>query len=142
MTIYFDTNIFIYLSDENSAYFLQVKDLIQYCEDNKIKIATSVETIQEIIHFSINTQDLPFGFNTANKTLDLVDELYILDRKTVENYLTIVNKYRNRESRDFIHLATCINQKIGTIITYDHGFKKFKEIKVFTPQEFLNKFNL
>ncbi|PIQ71297.1 hypothetical protein COV87_04180 [Candidatus Roizmanbacteria bacterium CG11_big_fil_rev_8_21_14_0_20_37_16] len=142
MTIYFDTNIFIYLSDENSAYFLQVKDLIQYCEDNKIKIATSVETIQEIIHFSINTQDLPFGFNTANKTLDLVDELYILDKKTVENYLTIVNKYRNRESRDFIHLATCINQKIGTIITYDHGFKKFKEIKVFTPQEFLNKFNL
>jgi len=142
MTIYFDTNIFIYLSDENSAYFLQVKDLIQYCEDNKIKIATSVETIQEIIHFSINTQDLPFGFNTANKTLDLVDELYILDKKTVENYLTIVNKYRNRESRDFIHLATCINQKIGAIITYDHGFKKFKEIKVFTPQEFLNKFNL
>ena len=71
-----------------------------------------------------------------------MDELYILDRKTVENYLTIVNKYRNRESRDFIHLATCINQKIGTIITYDHGFKKFKEIKVFTPQEFLNKFNL
>ncbi|MEK7523090.1 MAG: type II toxin-antitoxin system VapC family toxin [Patescibacteria group bacterium] len=139
MIIYFDTNIFIYLSDENSAYFLQVKDLIQYCEDNKIKIATSVETIQEIIHFSINTKDLSFGFSTANKTLDLVDELFNLDRKTIENYLTIVNKYKNRESRDFIHLATCLNQKLTIIITYDRGFKKFKEIKALTPKEFLGK---
>ena len=139
MIIYFDTNIFIYLSYENSAYFLQVKDLIQYCEDNKIKIATSVETIQEIIHFSINTKDLSFGFSTANKTLDLVDELFNLDRKTIENYLTIVNKYKNRESRDFIHLATCLNQKLTIIITYDRGFKKFKEIKALTPKEFLGK---
>ena len=139
MIIYFDTNIFIYLSDENSAYFLQVKDLIQYCEDNKIKIATSVETIQEIIHFSINTKDLSFGFSTANKTLDLVDELFNLDRKTIENYLTIVNKYKNRESRDFIHLATYLNQKLTIIITYDRGFKKFKEIKALTPKEFLGK---
>ena len=139
MIIYFDTNIFIYLSDENSAYFLQVKDLIQYCEDNKIKIATSVETIQEIIHFSINTKDLSFGFSTANKTLDLVDELFNLDSKTIENYLTIVNKYKNRESRDFIHLATCLNQKLTIIITYDRGFKKFKEIKALTPKEFLGK---
>ena len=128
MTIYFDTNIFIYLSKANSVYFLQVKNLIQYCLNSNIKIVTSVETIQEIIHFSINTKNLPFGFETANKTLDLVDELYILDRKTIENYLILVNKYKSRESRDFIHLASCLNQKVNTIITYDHGFKKFKEI--------------
>ena len=139
MTIYFDTNIFIYLSKANSVYFLQVKNLIQYCLNSNIKIVTSVETIQEIIHFSINTKNLPFGFETANKTLDLVDELYILDRKTIENYLILVNKYKNRESRDFIHLASCLNQKVNTIITYDHGFKKFKEIKSLTPKEFLAK---
>ena len=139
MIIYFDTNIFVYLTQEDSTYFLQIKNLIQYCEDNKIKIATSVETIQEIIHYSINTKNLSFGFDTAKRTLELVDELFILDRNIINTYLVLVNKYKNRESRDFIHLASCLNQKIGTIITYDHGFKKFKELKALTPKEFLAK---
>lgn len=139
MTIYFDTNIFIYLSREDSQYFLHVKDLIQYCQDNRTKIITSVETIQEIIHYSINTKNLSIGLNTAKRALELVDELVILDKKIVDIYLILVNKYRNRESRDSIHFASCLYQKIGTIITYDHGFKKFKELKSFTPEEFLAK---
>lgn len=139
MTIYFDTNIFVYLVRKDSLYFLQIKNLIQHCEDNKIKIVTSVETIQEIIHFSINTKSLSFGLGTANRVLELVDELFILNRDIINTYLVLVNKYKNRDSRDFIHLASCLNQKIGTFITYDHGFKKFKELKTLTPEEFLAK---
>ncbi len=137
MSIYFDTNVFIYLSNRQLPFFKEIKNLIQYCQDKNIKIATSVETIQEIIYYAQNIKQLSFGLQASQKTLALTDELLILDKNIIYSYLTYVKKYKNRESRDFIHLATCHHQKIDVFITCDKGFKKFHEINSMTPAEFL-----
>lgn len=140
MSIYFDTNVFIYLSNQQLSFYKEIKKLIKYCQDNKIQIVTSVETIQEIVHYAQNIKQLSFGLQTSQKILALTDKLCILDKDIINLYLAYVKKYKNRESRDFIHLATCHYEKIDMFITCDKGFKKFKEIKSVTPDEFLRTF--
>ncbi|MBI2020712.1 type II toxin-antitoxin system VapC family toxin [Candidatus Daviesbacteria bacterium] len=137
-SLYLDTNIFIYLADKNSPYHKSCQALINYCQDKKILIATSTETIQEIIHYAKNTKQLKVGLKVAKKVLELIDQLYSIDENTIKIYLEKVELYKNAKSRDIIHLGVCLRNKLDTIITYDKEFKSFKEIKVLPPQEILD----
>lgn len=140
MRIYLDTNIFIYFSDKKSLFYKKSFDLIKYCQNNNVSIITSVETIQEIIHFSKRRKKIKMGVETSRKTLSLVDELLTIDRNTIEIFLRIINKTKTTESRDSLHIASCLQNKIHVLITYDKELKKFKEIRALNPNEFLRSF--
>jgi len=135
---YLDSNIFIYLSDRKSKFYLKCLEFINHCMRGDILIITSVETFQEIIYYSKRINKLKEGLNSARTTYKIVDEILSIDEKIIEEYLRLVERYKNADSRDIIHLAVSLENNIETIITYDKGFKKFKEIKAVTPEEFLN----
>ena len=141
-SVYIDTNLFLYLSEKKSSFYLESVELIRHLKNDRTLILTSSESIQEIVYVSQKMKKLSYGLKTIEKVFEVIDELLSINKKTINYYLDLVIKHSTSDSRDSLHVATCIENKIGTIITYDYGFKKFKEIKVFTPQEFLNKFNL
>lgn len=136
-SLYLDTNIFIYLADESSNFHKDCLNLINFCQNKKILIFTSAETIQEIIHYSQNTKQLQKGLLVAKSVLKLADEVCSVNKKTIDIYLEQVEKYTSRTSRDLIHLSVCIENRLDKIITYDQDFNLFKGIKAFKPQEFL-----
>ena len=136
--LYFDTNIFIYLSDNSSPYYSRCSDLLKSCEANDVPIATSTETIQEIIHYAINTKQLLKSITLANKVLELVDYLYPVSKPTIELYLLQAQMYKTLESRDLIHFSVCLENRIKDIATYDKKFKTFKNLRAITPEEILN----
>jgi len=138
-SVYIDTNVFMYLSDKKSPFYFISSRLIKYLKKQRILVFTSVETIQEIIHFSQNTKQLAYGIKTSLKTLETVDKLLEINQKMILNYLKLVGNYKNVESRDLLHLTVSMENNINLIISYDKDFKKFKEIKAFTPKEFLAK---
>lgn len=138
-SVYIDTNIFLYLSDKKSPFCLTSSKLIEYLKNQRILVLTSVETVQEIIHFSQNTKQLAYGIKTAEKILETVDQILEINRKIILDYLKFVRIYKNVESRDLLHLAVSLDNKVDLIISYDKDFKKFKEIKALTPKEFLAK---
>lgn len=138
-SVYIDTNVFIYLSDKKSPFYLLSSKLIKHLKKQKILVFTSVETIQEIIHFSQNTKQLTYGIKTAEKTLETVDQILEINQKTILNYIKLVKIYKNVESRDILHLTVSLENNVNLMISYDKDFKKFKELKALTPKEFLAK---
>lgn len=136
--LYIDTNFFLYLSDPSSPFYISCHKFIKYCNQEKVLISTSVETIQEIIHYTKNTKQLDHGLKTATKVLSLVNELLPINMSTIEIYLKYASVYKSAGSRDLIHLATCLENKIDKIITFDKDFAKFKEIKTIQPQAIIN----
>lgn len=136
-SLYLDTNIFIYLADKSSIFYKDCLDFINFCQNKKIIITTSTETIQEIIHYAKNTKQLPKGLTVARSALKLVDEIFTINKKTIEIYLEQTEKYPSRTSRDIIHLSVCMENRLDKIITFDKDFKLFKKLKTFQPQEFL-----
>lgn len=141
MDLYLDTNIFIYLADNSSPFNKSCRDLIKFCQKHKIRITTSTETFQEIIHYAKNTKQLSSGIIIAEKVLLLIDGIYSIDKKTIEIYLQQVKKYSSAKSRDLIHLAVCLENEISEIITFDKDFKQFKEIRTITPADFISNFD-
>ena len=138
-SVYIDTNVFLYISNETSSFCLESVELVKYLKKNNVLILTSTETIQEIIYVALKTKKLNYGLKTIEKVFGIIDELLSINKKTISFYLDLVVKHQTIDSRDSLHAATCIENKIPIIITYDHGFKKFKEIKAFTPKEYLEK---
>lgn len=137
--LYLDTNIFIYLSDENSPHYQTCSRLIEFCQRKKVSLSTCTETFQEIIHLYKNLRQLGDGIKITEYVLDLVDIIYPITQETIEIYLSKVKIYRTSSSRDLIHLSVGLENKLDKIITIDKGFKKFKEIKILKPAEVLNQ---
>lgn len=135
-SVYVDTNIFLYLSEKTSSFYLESVELIKYLKKNKVLILTSAESIQEIVYVALKMKRLNYGLKTIEKVFEIIDELLSINKKTINIYLNLVTKYLTSDSRDSLHSAACIENNIKTIITYDHGFKKFKELKALTPKEF------
>lgn len=136
-SLYLDTNIFIYLADESSKFHTDCLDFINFCQNKKISISTSTETIQEIIHYSKNTKQFSKGLLVAKSVLKLVDEVYSVNKKTIELYLEQTEIYPSRISRDIIHLSVCLENRLNKIITFDQDFNLFKGIKAYKPKDFL-----
>ena len=133
--VYLDTNFFLYLSDKSSPFYLSCNKFLKQCDKEKTIIYTSAETIQEIIHYSKNIKQLRKGLKAANKALSLVDSLFAVNKTTIDIYLKYAVIYQNAGSRDLIHLAVCLENKIDKIVTFDKDFGKFKEIQILNPQE-------
>lgn len=135
---YLDTNFFIYLADRSFPFHLNCKKFIRYCQKENILIATSTETIQEIIHYTKNTKQLQLGLRAAKKTIQVTDAVIPVSKETIKIYLKYVSIYKSSTSRDLIHLAVCLENKIDKIVTFDKDFTKFKEIKILYPQDITN----
>ncbi|MBI2595361.1 type II toxin-antitoxin system VapC family toxin [Candidatus Daviesbacteria bacterium] len=134
--LYLDTNIFIYLSDAQSIYHKDSQAFINYCQREKILVATSAETIQEIIHYSKNTKQLKKGLILAGVVLKMVDELFPVTQTTIRIFLEEVKRYPNIKSRDLVHFSTCLENKIERLVTYDREFTSLKGVKVLNPANF------
>lgn len=134
---YFDTNIFLYLFNKNSQFYVPCRQVLHVCQKNKILIYTSAETFQEIIHYAKNTKQLEDGLRICEASMRLGQEVLEVTRITIEIYLEKVRKYPKIGSRDIIYLATCLTNNLNTIVTYDKDFKKFKEIQSHTPEEII-----
>ncbi len=138
MTVYLDTNFFIYLADPDSDYQNQCANLVKYCQKNNIQLATSVETIQEIIHYAKNTKQIEKGLETAQLTQEIIDFLLPVSADTIKIYLTQTKQYLSPESRDLLHLASCLENDIKYCISFDKDFLKFSRLKTLTPTQLIN----
>lgn len=135
--IYIDTNVFIYRGAENDLNHENSKRLIDFIIENRLDATTSTETIQEIIHFLQRVNDLNSGIRISKLVLKQIKYLMVVDVKVINVYLMLIEKYPKADSRDVLHLACAVTSNIQIIITYDKGFKKFKEVQALTPAEYL-----
>ena len=136
--IYLDTNIFIYSADKESPKYHRCLSFFEVSSKNGIELTTSTETIQEVIYLSQNTKQLHKGLFIVQHLREMVHSLLSVDNEVIENYLRLVKKHPIIKSRDSMQAATAITNNVGIIITYDKDFKKFKEIKAQTPEEFMS----
>jgi uncharacterized protein len=126
--IFVDSNVFIYavgrphpLKEEARRFFLE-------SSRKGKRLVTSAEVLQELIHVY-----LPAGrMETMDNALELaragIDTILPILPETVFHARHLVTKHPELTARDLIHLATCQNQKIHEIKTFDRAliaaFKK------------------
>lgn len=124
--VYLDVNVFIYFADENSNFYPEAEKLIELIGLVKIKSSTSLETLQEIVHSAKKLKQTKRGVSICQDIIKLIPTLYPVNLEVIRKYLYMAGKFPGLESRDCIHLATCLVNKVKTLVTEDRKLLKVK----------------
>ena len=95
---------------------------------NRQRLVTDAEVLQEILHryTAINRRD---GIQPAfDALLNIVDQVFAVDRANAERAKEIVMGYPKMSARDAMHLAVMEAQDIDQIASFDAGFDGFPGI--------------
>ena len=129
---YFDTNIFIYLLEENPQYFQATVDLAAYLESIQCKIFTSELTLAECLvkpfaDNDIQSQDA-YVQSIANSAFLTVEPI---TKKTLIRAAQLRAKLKNKLP-DSIHLATALDCDCDLFVGNDKKIKTQGIIKTIT----------
>jgi predicted nucleic acid-binding protein len=95
------------------------------------RLATDAEVLQEILHryTAINRRN---AIEPAMKfTLDLVDEVFPIEKVDVFRASEITRSHNRFSARDSIHLAIMERYKIRSILSFDADFESWPGLRRF-----------
>jgi len=120
---FLDTNIFIYLIEENPSYLNQVYKLLEFLEKNKYEIVTSTLTLGEILTkpYKDNRMDLVKrykSFFSEMKLIELNSEIASLFAKVRADYKI--------KTPDAVQLASAVYAKANLFVTNDDRLSRFE----------------
>ena len=140
MIFYLDTNIVIYATSSNSPFARQAGVLLEKCFNEEISAVISTETIQEIIFYSQKNECLSQGLVICKTLFDNLPNLVAVNQDVIKIYLKLVSKNDcGVESRDYLHLAACLNSQIPYLVTEDKALQKtqVKGLKIISIKQAL-----
>lgn len=127
--ILIDSNVPMYLVGAPHPHKIDAQRLLEQLVTNRERLVTDAEVLQEILHryVALHRRDaIQPAFDTL---LGIVDQVFAVDRETVERARQIVMGWPRLSARDAVHLAAMQQNGIEQIMTFDSGFDGFPGIK-------------
>jgi predicted nucleic acid-binding protein len=124
-----DSNVFIYAALNAEDYGSKARSLLQRIRQGEEQAETSALTIDEILWTIKKHRNLEDALSAGEAFLNFPNlELTWVTGELVGSALTLVRKY-HLNTRDAIHAATAIKEKVDYIVSTDPHFDKIKELK-------------
>ena len=126
--IFVDSNIPMYLVGAPQPVRVDAQVLVERCVAGGERIVTDAEVLQEILHrySSIGRKE---AIGPALKVLlNLVDEVFPIDRNIVMRASEIVQGSAGLSARDAVHLAAMERHRITRIMSFDSDFDRWPGI--------------
>lgn len=134
MTAFIDTSVIMYAAGGEHSDRAACRRVLERVADGSIDTVTSTEVVQEILHrFARGRRDV--GVRMARSVLDLFDELIPIDRQSIAGAVSLYADHPQLSARDALHVATCVDNAIGEIVSVDSGFDAVAEVRRIEPSE-------
>jgi uncharacterized protein len=99
----------------------------------QIEAITSAEIVQEILHRYVAVRRSSEGVRIAREALIQFRPVLPLTDAVIRRVPDLVERYPSLEARDLVHVATCLEEGMDTIISPDTGFDAVSEINRLDP---------
>jgi len=121
--VFWDTNLFIYLIEENKLHLNKVHNLLQFLEENEYEIITSTLTLGEILTkpYKDNRLDLVETYKDFFSDMELVE----LNSEIASLFAQIRADY-GIKTPDAVQLASAIYAKADLFVTNDDRLSWFE----------------
>jgi predicted nucleic acid-binding protein len=133
---FLDTNLFIYLIEENELHLNKVHNLLQFLEKNGYEIITSTLTLGEILTkpYKDNRLDLVETYKDFFSEMELVE----LNSEIASLFAKVRADYKIK-TPDAVQLASAVYAKSELFVTNDDGLSRFENdgCRVVLLSEFL-----
>jgi len=120
--IFIDANVPMYLVGAAHPHKLEAARLLERAAAAGERLVTDVEVMQEILHRYVAI-DRRAAIQDAFDALDgVVDEVFSIDRRTLDLAKSLVLAYARLSARDAIHIASMKQRGVTRVMSFDAGF--------------------
>ena len=120
--IFVDSNIPMYLVGAPHPRKVAAQRLVERALADGERLVTDVEVLQEILHRYVAIDRRDAIQPAFDAILGVVDDVFSIDRATVERARTIVLGRRSLSARDALHVSVMEREGIARILSFDTGF--------------------
>lgn len=103
--------------------------IVEMVGDGHLEAVISAEVVQEILHRFVAIKRPEVGRQMARDALDLFSPVLPITHAVMDRMPDLVGRYPNLAARDLVHVATCLEHGIATIVSPDQGFDEVAEIR-------------
>jgi predicted nucleic acid-binding protein len=109
--------------------------VIRLVRDGQLDGLMSAEVIQEILHRFVAIRRPEVGARIARDALDLFAPVLPITHGVMDRMPKLVETYPDLAARDLVHVATCLENGLGSILSPDRGFDSIHEIRRIDPTD-------
>jgi len=132
---FLDSAIFMYAAGAEHPLRDPCRAIVAKVAAGELEATTSAELVQEILHRFIAIRRPAAGIAIARDVLAAFRPVLPVTHGIVERLPELVERYPNLSARDLVHVATCLEAGITTIVTPDRGFDAVAGINRLAPEE-------
>lgn len=136
MTTFVDTAIIMYAAGGEHPMRDPSRRILASIRDGELDGVISVEVIQEILHRFIRVRRPEVGQAQATEAMDFFAPVLPITHAVMRRVPELAARYRHLDSRDLVHVATCLHEGITAIISPDREFDLVAEVRRIDPGEF------
>jgi hypothetical protein len=126
--IFVDSNIPMYLIGTPHPRKVDTQRLLEQLSSERRRLVTDAEVFQEILHRYAAIDRKEAIQPAFDALLAVVDDVFSVQRSSVERAKAIVLARRRLSARDALHLAVMEEQGVSEILTFDAGFDGYPGI--------------
>lgn len=133
MTVFIDTAVIMYAAGSNHPLQRPCQEILARVAEGELDAVVSVEVIQEILHRFMALRRPAQGAAIATDALDLFAPVLPITHAVMRRMPELVEAHPTLAARDLVHVATCLQEGIGEIISPDRGFDAVPGIRRIDP---------
>jgi uncharacterized protein len=119
----------MYLVGAQHPHKIDAQRLLEKSISENERLVTDAEVLQEILHRYVAIDKKEAIIPALQAVLDLVDEVFPIERRDVERAKDILLATQRLSARDAVHIATMERRQVTKIMTSDSGFDDYPGIK-------------
>ena len=120
--IFVDSNIPMYLVGAAHPHKSDARRWLEELVSGRERLVTDAEVLQEILHRYVSIERRDAIQPAFNALLGVIDEVFPVDQRAVEQAKQIVHGNKELWARDAVHPAIMQIHGIRKILSFDRGF--------------------
>ena len=137
--VFVDANVFLYALGGTGPHRGACRDLLAATGDGIVDAVTSVEVLQEILYVRARRVNASDAAEAVLAAAELVGEVLPVTKEDVLLGARLCQRHERLGSRNAIHAAVMLNNKLHLVVSLDQDFDVLKEITRLGPGEALAK---
>jgi uncharacterized protein len=133
VTLFLDTAVFMYAGGAHHPLRQPCQALLRRVAAGEFDAVTSAEVVQEILHRFVAIRRVATGVAVARDVLEAFSPVLPVSHAVIRRVPDLVERYPALTARDLVHVATCLEEGIGTIVSPDAGLDAVTELRRLDP---------
>lgn len=127
-TVFIDTAVIMYAAGGPHELREPSERIVRWVRDGELDGVISAEVVQEVLHRFVAVRRTEIGARIARDALDLFGPVLPITHGVMDRMPELVVRYPGLAARDLVHVATCLEEGIGLVVSPDRGLDAVREL--------------